>query len=64
MGDGLLSGDICPPGGAPGTQPLSPLLSAGQFSFLNLAPGAKARACSDQGLGMQTREVTHRQLLW
>ena len=42
MGDGLLSGDICPPGGAPGTQPLSRPLSAGQFSFLNLAPSAKA----------------------
>lgn len=54
-----MSGDIRPPGGAPGTQPLSPPLSAGQFSFLNLAPGAKARACSDQGVGMPNREVIH-----
>ena len=65
MGDGLLSGDICPPGGAPGTQPLSPPLPAGQFSSLNLAPSAKAGACSDQGeLGMPNREVIHWQLLW
>lgn len=62
MGDFLLSRDICPPGGAPGTQPLSPPLSAGQFSFLNLAQGTTARAGSDQGLGMDRNERW--QLLW
>lgn len=48
-GDGLLSGDICPPGGAPGTQPLSPPLSAGQFSFLNLAQAPKPGCAQIRG---------------